>query len=197
MKRRLTGARRLAGILFFAVNVSACECPDVPLQEHFERATVVFRGYLEDTVKAKDGEQFRFTVNDVFKGEADPEETYRDEAAGSACALQFAPDQEYLVYARWEWGVYRISRCWGTKPVTEAKADAAVIGPGNAWKSKLYPKLREACMGKYTTSCCLAGVKSMEEGGYLPEPEGGCPLGKRPNRLRCRESPVWCEPHTK
>ena len=60
-----------------------------------------------------------------------------------------------------------------------------------------YDGLVKACKGD---TCCLASVKSMRYGNYLPAPgktidDSGCPQGYKPNSLRCGESAyLWCEP---
>jgi hypothetical protein len=99
-----------------------------------------------------------------------------------------------MVYARWQWGATFTARCWGTKRLEQALGDVKVLGPSDAWKGKVYDRLKEMCMGRRDTSCCLDSVKAMSRGAYLPEPEKGCDEGTIPDRLRCSGSYQWCLP---
>jgi hypothetical protein len=173
-----------------------CSCPPATTQEQFDLATSVFRGKIVEIRESKnEPTEFFFEIQDVFKGELEDDITLQDAEYGQPCVMDFQGGKAYLVYARWTWGRDVTSRCMGTKPIETAESDRAVIGPGNAWKSKVYPKLREMCMGRYDTTCCLASIKAMEKGSYLPEPqEGGCPVGSKPNVVRCKGGIRWCEP---
>ena len=137
-----------------------------------------------------------FDVNDTFKGDPKPRIELKDEADGKECAIDFHEGESYLVYARWQWGATRTSRCWGTKRLQEAYGDAAALGPGDAAKAKYYDKLRILCLGRRDTACCLASLKAMRRGGYLPRPDGGCPEDMIPDQMRCGGSYVWCVPAT-
>ena len=53
-----------------------------------------------------------------------------------------------------------------------------------------YQQLRDQCKG---SSCCESSVGSMEQGGYLLEPDGGCPPDTDRNMLKCVDSYKWCE----
>jgi len=181
----------LSGPLFSA----ECLCPTASPQDLFETATSVFRGSVDEIqTSGKNSTRYLFIVNDTFKGETQTEIILQDAGAGTPCELTFEKNKEYLVYVRWEWGLLKTSQCWGTKVMDQAKADQAIIGPGNEWKEKVYPKLREACMGTYQTPCCLSSVKAMEQGHFLPEPESGCTDGMKPNVAHCLGSLRWCEP---
>jgi hypothetical protein len=172
-----------------------CQCPKVSPQDLLETATIIFRGTVDEIQTPKKGPvRYLFVINDTFKGDTDNEIILQDAEAGQDCASTFEKNKEYLVYARWQWGLRQTSRCWGTKPIDQANADQSLLGPGDEWKSKLYPKLHDACMGTYETPCCLAGVKAMEKGHFLPEPENGCSDGMRPNVVNCKGSLRWCEP---
>ena len=172
-----------------------CKCPTVTPQDQMEAAAYVFRARLADvTLPKKDVPAFVFDVNDTFKGEPPLELLVQDAERDTPCALSMETGKEYLVYVRWQWGLYKTSRCWGTKAIEQANADRAVIGPGDEWKAKLYPKLRQTCMGTYVTPCCLASVRAMELGRFMPEPNNGCPDGMKPNVAACQGSLRWCEP---
>ena len=86
------------------------------------------------------------------------------------------------------------SRCMGTKFLEKAKISA--LGPDQERKEKLYIGLRNMCMGRSDTSCCLSSLKAMSQEWYVPEPPGGCTEGTVPDRLRCGGSYTWCIPLT-
>jgi len=172
-----------------------CECPAATPQDELESATAVFRGTIDEIHTSKNNPTtYLFVVNDTFKGDPKTEWVLQDADMDTPCALTLEKDKEYVVYERWQWGLQKTSRCWGTKEIAKAKPDQAVLGPGDEWKEKLYPKLREGCMGRYDTACCLSSVKAMEQGHYLPEAEDGCPDGFQPNVARCKGTLRWCEP---
>jgi hypothetical protein len=66
------------------------------------------------------------------------------------------------------------------------------LGPDEEAKNKFYLHLRDACMGRRDTACCLASLKAMRQNYHLPEPEEGCPSGSAPDRLQCAGSYTWC-----
>ena len=135
-------------------------------------------------------------VDEIFKGSPKPETEIVSDASGADCDLTFEEGKQYLVYARWEWGQMVSSRCMGTKMINQARSDAAALGPSESTKERFYIHLRNACMGRIDTACCLASLKTLRQDYYLPEPEGGCPSGMIPDRLRCAGSYTWCIPVT-
>lgn len=188
--------------LFFmatAVSLEAtCQCPEATPQELSEIATSVFSGQVSEirVDKWSHRQAVVFDVDNVYKGRLGNEFELADDAFGTECALDFKENETYLVYVRWQWGSLLTSRCWGTKRLKDAAGDAKTLGPDAAWKAEFYKKLREVCMGRLDTMCCLSSVKAMEAGGYLPQPSEGCPAGLIPDRLRCVGSGVWCVPIT-
>ena len=70
-----------------------------------------------------------FDVIDTFKGETDLDVKLTDSKAGTDCDLGVKEKENYLVYARWEWGAMITNRCIGTKKLDQADADAKIIGP--------------------------------------------------------------------
>jgi hypothetical protein len=172
-----------------------CQCPTASPQDLLETATAVFRGTLDEIRSPKNKPvSYLFVVNDTFKGTSQDEWILQDADAESPCALTFEKNKEYMIYERWQWGYQKTARCWGTKEIAKAAPDRTLLGPGDEWKEKLYTKIRETCMGRYDTSCCLSSVKAMEQGHYLPEAEDGCPDGFQPNVVHCKGSQRWCEP---
>jgi hypothetical protein len=178
------------------VYAAECQCPPTTLKEQTEQATYIFNGEVWDVGIDRSTQKKVITldVNDSFKGTPPTRLEVRDNEEGKPCAIDFHEGESYLVYARWQWGSTRISRCWGTKRIQEAGVDAQNLGPGDAAKGKYYDKLQVHCMGRRDTPCCLSSVKAMRAGGYLPQPEAGCPEEMIPNRLRCDGSYVWCVP---
>jgi hypothetical protein len=72
-----------------------------------------------------------------------------------------------------------------------------VVGPGDEWKTKAYKAMRERCMGRRDTFCCLDSVKAMAAGAFEPENlDQGCPENMIPDRLPCAGSYIWCVPMT-
>lgn len=175
----------------------ACVCTSEDPRERLEQATSVFVGRLLEIPENLDtGERgFVFEVIDQFKGEERETFTLNDIDRGTPCERPVKEGEFYLVFAHWEWGLWKTSTCWGTKPLKSASAhEAETLGLPNAAKEKLYEQLRTRCMGLYTTTCCLASVNAMRENYYAPEPAGGCPGGTRPDQLSCVGGYRWCVP---
>jgi hypothetical protein len=135
-----------------------------------------------------------FDVLDSYKGSPDSEMSMTDAQAGTDCGIDFKEGDSYIVYAHWEWGAVVTSRCYGTKPLESAASDAGALGPSDSAKEKFYSQLQKLCMGRLDTLCCLASIKAMHQGYYLPEPDEGCPTGTVPDRLKCNGSIRWCVP---
>lgn len=192
-------------LLLFAFTVTLipsayadCVCPPVAENDQSDLATYVFNGDVWDLKLDKPTGRhiITFDVNDTFKGKPPEKVDVVDDRVGTNCALDFKEGDTYLVYVRWVWGLRKTSRCWGTKLLREAGASAATLGPGDAWKAKLYEKMQVNCMGRYDTTCCLDSLKAIREGHYLPPTGDDCPDGMIPDRLRCDGSYIWCIPAT-
>src|SRR5262249_13521804 len=152
-----------------------CKCPAMTTKEETDAATYVFNGDVWDVAfeHGTNKKVITFDVNDTFKGKPADQLEMRDNEDGKECAIDFHEGETYLVYARWQWGSMLTSRCWGTKKIQEALGDAGTLGPSAALKEKYYEQLRISCMGRIDTPCCLASVKAMRAGGFLPQPETG------------------------
>ena len=169
-----------------------CACESMSIQERLDDSTYAFTGMVVEVPASKKGKRTAvFAVDEIFKGTPKEEMKVTTEATGDACDLNFEEAQNYLVYTKWEWGNNITSRCMGTKLLVKAKNE---LGPSQELKDKLYIKLRNACMGRYDTLCCLTSLKAMRKDYYLPEPEDGCPPGMIPDRLHCAGSYNWCIP---
>ncbi len=173
----------------------ACQCDALTPQERLEQSTYAFTGRVADVLSPKKGKRsVVFDVDEIFKGSPKAEMKVTEELSGTDCDIRFEVGQSYLVFAQWEWGMVKTSRCMGTKYLPKAKTDA--LGPSESLKEKLYIRLRNACMGRYDTPCCLSSLKAMRAGYFIPKPDEGCPDGTVPDRLRCAGSYTWCIPVT-
>ena len=174
---------------------SDCGCESMTVPEKLSQASCAFTGVVEAVAAPKKGRQkIVLDVDETFKGSPKPDMEIATDVAGTPCDLSFEEGKKYLIYARWEWGSYVTSRCMGTKLVETARGDASALGPSEALKEKFYIHLRNACMGRMDTVCCLSSLKAMRANYYVPKPEGGCPEGTIPDRLSCAGSYEWCIP---
>jgi len=171
----------------------ACGCETLTPQEHLDDCTYAFTGTVFEATKPKNGQRLiSFDVNEVFKGSPTEEMKIMVDVIGDMCDFPFELDQSYLVFAKWEWGRVVTTRCMGTKLLP--KVPLTELGPSEQLKEKLYIRLRNACMGRLDTPCCLNSLKALRAGFYLPEPDDGCPSGTIPDRLHCNGSYTWCIP---
>jgi hypothetical protein len=175
-----------------AAGEPACACDSLTPQEKLDQSTYAFTGIVSEVSMKKGTRTVVFDVDEIFKGSPKDEMKLITEVTGDPCDLSFEEGQSFLVFAQWEWGNVVTSRCMGTKLLPKARM--AELGPSEALKEKLYIHLRNACMGRIDTACCLSSLKAMRAGYYVPEPEDGCPSGSIPDRLHCGGSYVWCIP---
>lgn len=172
-----------------------CACDIRKPQEYLEDATYSFTGFVDEATPVKKGKRMvTFDVGEIFKGTPGTEMKTQVEVKNDGCDLPFEKNQNYLVFAKWEWGTLSTHRCMGTKLLNTD--NRAALGPSEQLKEKLYIRLRNACMGRRDTACCLQSLKAMKAGYFLPEPEAGCPDGSLPDRLKCAGSYTWCIPTT-
>ena len=179
------------------VHAAGCQCAVTPTKDLADAATYVFNGEVWDVEIDRNSHKkvIIFDVDDTFKGKpSNAKLEMNDNEDGKECATDFHEGETYLVYARWQWGAMLTSRCWGTKKIQDAAADTNTLGASGSLKAKYYDKLQVYCMGRPDTPCCLSSLKAMREGGYLPQPETGCPDETIPDRLRCEGSYLWCVP---
>jgi hypothetical protein len=178
-----------------ATDAPACQCPEISDKEKTDQATYVFNADVWDVAfdPATKKRVITLDVTDTFKGKPRSQLDVRDDQEGQACTIDFHEGESYLVYVKWQWGVNVTSQCWGTKRL-EASGDTSKLGPSAAAKEKYYKYLRERCMGRLDTPCCLSSVRAMRENGFMPQPEAGCPDDLVPDRLRCDGSYLWCAP---
>lgn len=174
---------------------TACACDVLKPQDYLEESTYAFTGMVDEATAVRKGKQtVLFDVDEIFKGSPKPEMKVAIEVKNDGCDLTYEKGQTYLVFAQWDWGTVSTHRCMGTKLLEKARKEA--LGPSEQLKEKLYIRLRNACMGRRDTACCLSSLKAMKVGYSIPEPEEGCPAGTLPDRLRCSGSYTWCIPST-
>jgi len=192
MMRKFLSLLLIAGLPL--LSHAACECEPSTHEERMESATAVFLGrLLEITTDKKTGKRsLLFDPVDVYKGEPKDDARMIDTDQDQPCEMPVKEGAYYLVFAHWQWGDWVTSRCWGTKPIEEAKEESEKLGLPNSAKDKLYKEIQKHCMGLYTTSCCLSSLKAMQKGYYLPEPDQGCAAGMKPDTLTCGGSLRWC-----
>ncbi len=172
---------------------SICGCDVMLPKEYLEESTYAFTGRVSESTRSKKGKRSTiFEIDEVFKGVPKPDMKIYDQIAGNECDLPLEEGQSYLVFAKWEWGSVNTSRCMGTKFLEKARVEP--LGPSEQLKEKLYIRLRNACMGRHDTPCCLASLKAMRTSYYVPEPEEGCAEETVPDRLHCSGSYTWCIP---
>jgi hypothetical protein len=173
-----------------------CQCESLSTPEYLRASSYAFTGKVTEVSAPKKSKRIvTFDVFERFKGSPGFEFQVQEQVTGTDCDLPFQVGDLYLIYARWQWGDIVTSRCMGSKLLEKAKGDAPALGPSEALKEKLYDRLRNACMGRLDTPCCLSSLKAMRAGYYVPEPEDGCPDGTVPDRLRCVGSYTWCIPY--
>lgn len=172
-----------------------CGCESMSVPEKLLQATYAFTGVVEELTPPQKGRQkIVLDVDEIFKGSPRQDMEIVTDIAGNSCDLTFKEGDKYLIYAQWQWGSNVTSLCMGTKRIETARSDANALGPSESMKEKLYIHLRNACMGRIDTPCCLSSLKAMRVGYSVPEPEEGCPAGSKPDRLLCGGSYTWCIP---
>jgi hypothetical protein len=70
----------------------------------------------------------RFEIEDVWKGTVEESAIVLTPRASAACGYSFAEGEAYLVYANGQGQRLRTGLCSGTKPLSEARADLAILG---------------------------------------------------------------------
>jgi hypothetical protein len=105
-------------------------------QEAFDRADVVFTGIVAGIEDPRSGSSmaprvFTFAVDDVYKGDAAPQQVVRSEQSGASCGLELAGPGPFVVFAttsvhesssmRLGQGELHASLCGGTRPLSAAE----------------------------------------------------------------------------
>jgi MYXO-CTERM domain-containing protein len=116
---------------------AACSCLAMPADAAFETAASVFEGRVISIEPASEMQlEVRLRVVRTWKGADAEEVTVYTASQGATCGYEFALDRSYLVYtdaASAEGdapGTELVSLCSNTKPVEDAAAELAELGPG-------------------------------------------------------------------
>lgn len=133
MKKILTLAT--SAFLLSANSVAACSCFPTTPEQSLENASTVFSGRVVEVVQRDRGADSRFPevarvkfeVEDVWKGTVEENAIVLTPRSSAACGYSFAEGEEYLVYASGRGLRLRTGLCSGTKRLSEAQADLAML----------------------------------------------------------------------
>lgn len=139
--RRLLAAGAASVLSFFIVlgdpePACACDCGELPEEEFFDNADVVFAGTLTrvDEGDFDEDAKLEFAVDEVYKGEAAATQGALTASSGASCGWTPPVGEDYLVYANLEDGRLRVWLCNGSRPLEEAStalpAEGAAPIPG-------------------------------------------------------------------
>ena len=125
---------------------SACKCIPTTPEQGLERAGAVFSGRVVDVVEQSpaerrsprsnedpnflNGVKVTFEVSEVWKGNSERRLVVTTSDSSASCGYSFQEGQEYLVYASEEDAQLKTGLCSGTKRLSDARADLAVLGEG-------------------------------------------------------------------
>ncbi|HAX80395.1 MAG TPA: hypothetical protein DCY88_32310 [Cyanobacteria bacterium UBA11372] len=131
MKKMLLSAASLLAI-FQATAAYACSCIPSNPQQSFESAQAVFAGRVIDVIQPNpDSEvQVRFEVSRIWKGQKRPQIVVMTSSSSASCGYSFQAGEQYLVYASRQKSQLETGLCSGTKPLSMAEQDLAVLGEG-------------------------------------------------------------------
>jgi hypothetical protein len=137
MKKLLVVATSL--FLLNASPAKACSCLPTTPKESLERSSAVFSGRVIDVVEEPSqsnplssyyGPQIKakFEVSKVWKGKTEKQLVVITNDSSASCGYFFEKGKEYLVYASSQATQLQTGLCSGTKQLSEAKEDLAVLG---------------------------------------------------------------------
>lgn len=119
---------------------SACSCLPTTPQQSFKNSRAVFAGKVIDVVEQSErnqevsdpltGVKVIFEVSKVWKGKVEKQQVVLTSGSSASCGYYFAKGKEYLVYTSGQESVMQTGLCSGTKPLSNAQADLAVLGKG-------------------------------------------------------------------
>lgn len=141
MKQMLLSAASLL-VIFQAASAYACSCLPRTPQQHFETSEAVFAGRVIDIVQPNpEGQGSRqrrptsevkviFEVSRIWKGQKRPRIVVMTSNSSASCGYSFQKREQYLVYASRQESQLGTGLCSGTKPLSSAQEDLAVLGRG-------------------------------------------------------------------
>lgn len=167
MKKILLLATSL--LVLSANSANACTCAPTTPKQSFESSSAVFSGGVIDVVGQETGSnepvssnepvKVIFEVSKVWKGKVEQQLVVTTPASEASCGYSFQEGEEYLVYAYAQEAELQTNLCSGTKPLSEAQADLAVLGEGET------PTAESS--GKKNTPL-TSGVSSLFRVDFLP-----------------------------
>jgi hypothetical protein len=117
----------------------ACSCMGVSIQRYISGSDAVFSGKVLEIdgppsvphVPSAGSETVTFRVSESWKGPGgEGTLDVKTPASGVSCGYHFEEGQEYLVYAYGKGEPLKTSVCSGTKHLSKADKDLAVLGNG-------------------------------------------------------------------
>ena len=144
MKKMLVIATSL--FVLSANAASACSCLPTTPQQSLQNSEAVFSGRVVDVTEQSpaerrpgrrnedpnflNGVKVTFEVSEVWKGNSERRLVVTTSDSSASCGYSFQEGQEYLVYASEEDAQLKTGLCSGTKRLSDARADLAVLGEG-------------------------------------------------------------------
>lgn len=125
---------------------NACSCLPTTPQQSLSNSQAVFAGRVIDVIQpnpvetqnsrrrqTSSSEEIKviFEVSKVWKGRRKPQLIVMTSNSSASCGYSFQKGQEYLVYASSQASRLTTGLCSGTKLLSEASTDLAVLGQGN------------------------------------------------------------------
>jgi hypothetical protein len=131
MKKMLLSAASLLAIVQ-ATAAYACSCLPRTPQQYFESAQSVFAGRAIDIIQRNPDSEVRviFEVSRIWKGQKRPQIVVMTSNSSASCGYSFQKTEQYLVYASRQKSQLETGLCSGTKPLSMAQQDLAVLGEG-------------------------------------------------------------------
>jgi Tissue inhibitor of metalloproteinase len=126
-------------LLIPATPTYACSCASLPpADENLARKTAVFAGKVVSIKNANfsifkssaDPVQVTLEVSEVWKGPAQQKIVITTAESSASCGYNFDLNSEYLVYAHGENNQLSTGLCEGTKLLSSAASDLAILGTG-------------------------------------------------------------------
>ena len=131
MKKMVLSAASLLVILQ-AASAYACSCLPRTPQQSFASAQAVFAGRVIDVGQQNPASEVRvrFEVSRIWKGQKRPQIVVMTSSSSASCGYSFQVGENYLIYASLQESQLQTGLCSGTKPLSMAQEDLAVLGRG-------------------------------------------------------------------
>lgn len=143
MKKILLFAASLLVLNANAAN--ACSCIPTTPERSLKNSNAVFAGRVVDVIElnavegrnetpspSSAGFKVLFEVSNVWKGTPSRQLVVTTSGSSASCGYSFQEGEQYLVYASSQGTQLETGLCSGTKPLSNAQADLAVLGRGKA-----------------------------------------------------------------